>query len=122
MAKDSKRDYERSWTVLPEPGFAEVDPEVLANHLLQLEGYATYLGFATTFSPIRVKLNTGQYVTKGYNFRAFSVPAFTEEEFARLAGLDLEEPAGPESPESPDVEPDLDLDEIDRELVGSGTQ
>ncbi len=91
MAKE--KNYERTWTVLPEPGFGDVDPDRLASELLQLQGYADNLGFATTFSPLRVKLANGTFETRGYVFRAFSVPALSEDEFTRSTAEDQPVPA-----------------------------
>jgi hypothetical protein len=76
----------REWVLLPEPGFDEVDPDAVFEELAHAEAYANRLGYATTISPLRVKREDGSFVTGGYVFRSFSVPAISEAEYNRMIG------------------------------------
>lgn len=77
----------REWVLLPEPGFDYVDDELLAHRLLEIEGFADRLGYAVTVSPLRVRKSDGTFFTGGYVFRAHTVPAVSEDEYARFFGL-----------------------------------
>lgn len=85
MGRDASN--KREWVLIPPPGAGEVDEQRLVQEVLQMIGYAQRLGFATTFSPIRVKDEDGEFFNGGYVFRSFSVPALTPEQYGQMLGV-----------------------------------
>jgi hypothetical protein len=79
---------QREWVLLPDPGYDDVDPELVGQEVLNTIPYAERLGFATTISPLRVKRADGTYFHGGFVLRSFAVPAVTEDQYRRMRGAD----------------------------------